>query len=468
MLDNRGAGTFVTDETELTTNSLDLFTLPKIEKVLEKGSSVEINTVSALTNNGPFEFRVCRDPDNFLALHQTRLSGTVRVLKDDDAEVGANDSLSICNLFAHSLFSQVELYVDGVNVNDMGTSTYAIKAFVETLFSYDEGAKKTHLLMEGWLQDDAGHEDSIPTAQVTTTNNAYNLRRNLIAGKDFNFNILLHVDFLQSRRYLIPNTELLLKLYRNSDSYSLMSQNLVNKIVIKDLKLHVRKIKVNNEFSKPILDRLSREPVLYPVMQSKIRFHNIPANVNKVTIQSVITGPLPQSIIIGFLSQGSFNGDINANPFAFRHFNCNEINLKIGSESFHKTLVRPDFTNGKFLNEYRLLLEHTGIHHSNYTNNLTLEHFKGGCFFTAFDFSADLSKMYFYQIITGKYGKYHRYFCVALGNGFHLLPKREGYCDIDLGFSPALADPIYMVMFLTYPTLIKIDVNRNVQITSLP
>jgi len=263
MMDNRGTGTFVTDETELTTGSLDLYTVPSTEKVLEEGKTIEVNTVSALTNTGPYEFRICRDPDNYLALNQTKLCGTVRVLQNDNSEVPANGSLSIPNLFPQTLFGQVEFYVEGVNVNDAGTATYPIKAFLETLFSYDEGAKKTHLVMAGWHQDTAGHEHDVPllSAESTKTANlAFTERISHIAGKDYHFNMILHVDFLQSQRYLIPNTEILIKLHRNPDTYSLMAPSMNNKIVFKDLKLHIRKIKLEKILVTAILNKLPNEP----------------------------------------------------------------------------------------------------------------------------------------------------------------------------------------------------------------
>jgi len=128
MADLRGVGTLMTDETELTTNSFDLFNVPHVENVTQHGFFVELSPVNSLTNNGPFEFHISRDPDHFIALHYTRLSGRIRVVKAADGKDFADsDAISTVNLFAHSLFKQIEAEVEGVPVNDRSTSTYPIK-----------------------------------------------------------------------------------------------------------------------------------------------------------------------------------------------------------------------------------------------------------------------------------------------------------------------------------------------------
>ena len=56
----------------------------------------------------------------------------------DDAAVGA------VNLFLHSLFSQVDISLNGTLIT-ASTNTYPYRAMLETLLSYGEDAKKFHL-----------------------------------------------------------------------------------------------------------------------------------------------------------------------------------------------------------------------------------------------------------------------------------------------------------------------------------
>ena len=56
------------------------------------------------------------------------------------------------NLFPHSLFRQIEVQLNGVQVND-ASNTYAYRAYLETLLSYGSEAKNSHLTIQGWFDD---------------------------------------------------------------------------------------------------------------------------------------------------------------------------------------------------------------------------------------------------------------------------------------------------------------------------
>jgi len=84
-----------------------------------------------------------------------------------------------------------------------------------------------------------------------------------------------------------------------------MSATSLGKIQFKDLKLTIRKMKVAEEFSKSIQSNLSREQALYPITQSRIRTFLIQSGTTTTTLQNVLSGSLPQSLLIGFLSAKS-------------------------------------------------------------------------------------------------------------------------------------------------------------------
>jgi hypothetical protein len=135
MSDKRGIGTLICDDVEMTTGNLDFFTPIIPENVLRNGSTIELNPVNAITDSGPYEFQISRDPDHYIYLPLTRLFGTVKVVKLDGSPLTAEDNTSVCNLFPQSLFKQMEIDVEGTQLNDISSSTYAIKAFLETILT---------------------------------------------------------------------------------------------------------------------------------------------------------------------------------------------------------------------------------------------------------------------------------------------------------------------------------------------
>jgi len=388
MTDQRGVGTLITDETELTTSNFDFFTAPLVENVLQNGYFVELNPINVLTNNGPFEFHIARDPDHYIELPYTTLSGKLRVTKTNNEDLESTDAVGICNMFPHSLFKQIEIEVEGKQINDITSSTYPLKAFIEKTLSYDRSAINTHLRMEGVQRDDYGKEEVFAISEAdATSNKGYVRRRGWVNAKDYYFNMIIHADFFQLQRNLLPNTNVVIKFIRNDDNYSLMSATSIAKIAIKDLKLTIRKVKISEDEQRKCEMTLQKEPAIYPITQSKIKTFLISSGIKTTNITNILNGILPQQIIIGFLSHTSFNGNVNSNPFFFRHFNLNYLNLKINGKPVHPKPLQPDYSAGDYLREYRLLFQNTGAHHGNFCLDIKPEDFVNNCNFYPFDFT---------------------------------------------------------------------------------
>lgn len=433
MTDKRGIGTLICDEVEMTTGNLDFFTPIITENVLKYGTDIELFPVNALTDSGPFEFQIARDPDHYIDLPLTRLSGTITVTKLDGSPLTDVETISICNFFPHTLFKQIEIEVEGTQINDISSSTYPIKAYLETILTYGSEAKSSHLQMAGWSTDTINKEES-------ETAESFKKRKELIKNKNYHFNIILHCDFFHIEKYLLPNLALTVKLIRNSDSYSLMGSALVAKINIKKLRLQIHKIKIDPEFDKGIEGNLIKEPALLPLTQSKIKSFLLQTGTSSTTVQSVLHGTLPQSLVVCFLSAKSFNGDISSNPFFFQHFNLNLLNLRVNGNPFHARPFQPDYTDGDFYREYRNLMDHGGVQHGNNVIAISPKEFVSNSNFYIYDFSPDLC------------------------NSYHHHSNKFGHIDIEIGWSTPLTDNIYMIIYGSYKQTIHINGNRNVNL----
>ena len=60
----------------------------------------------------------------YCSLPKTVLTGTIQIVKDNGDPCTANEDVSLVNLWPNSLFKQVEVYVNGVQVQDQSTATY--------------------------------------------------------------------------------------------------------------------------------------------------------------------------------------------------------------------------------------------------------------------------------------------------------------------------------------------------------
>ncbi|MEG7523508.1 MAG: hypothetical protein M3H12_10465 [Chromatiales bacterium] len=71
------------------------------------------------------------------------------------ADLDAADPMGPVNNWLHSLFSQVDVYLNGTLATP-STTTYPYRAYIDTLLSYGDDAKATQLTSQMWCKDTAG------------------------------------------------------------------------------------------------------------------------------------------------------------------------------------------------------------------------------------------------------------------------------------------------------------------------
>ena len=122
---------------------VDLFSVPSTQLSLEKGKWIDYHAVSSVDNNdGPITFLVSGRED-YIDLSKTILQIELKVTKEDGSDLSGNEqsNISPVNNLRHSLFKQVDIYLNGKQVTP-AMGTYHYRAYLETLLNYDVLAKK--------------------------------------------------------------------------------------------------------------------------------------------------------------------------------------------------------------------------------------------------------------------------------------------------------------------------------------
>ena len=84
-------------------------------------------------------------------------------MKSDGSELDGGAKVDPVNLFLHSLFGQLDISLNGRTISGESI-TYPYRTYLETLLSYGEEAKSTHLTPSLFYKDTAGKMDeSDPT-----------------------------------------------------------------------------------------------------------------------------------------------------------------------------------------------------------------------------------------------------------------------------------------------------------------
>ncbi len=368
-------------------------------------------------------------------LAHTHLHLTVQILNNDGTNIAAGASVGPVNNWLHSLFSQVDVFLNHKLVTP-AASTYPYKAFIQTLLSYEGAAKRTHLSSALWFADTAEHID-----YRRDTNEGYTRRAAYTAeSRRVDLYGPLFADIFNVERLMLNDVELKVNLTRSSDAFSLMGDAANYKVHICDVTLLVRKVKIGPKFLLTHSAVLARETAKYPITRCETKAVTIPAHVTGKVLDNIFLGQTPHRIVIGLVGNRAFNGSVTRNPFNFWHHHLNFLSLYLNGEQIPSKPLQPDFANNLYMPCYNTLFSGTGFHYNDVGNDISRVSYARGYTLYAFDLSPDL----------------------AGTSTTHWSPARQGSLRIELGFSRALANAVNCIIYAEFHSLIQVDKARNV------
>ena len=127
---------FIHDQScECAKTELDIFSVPPTQTGIEYGNYVEYHPLSSITDSGPIEFDVSSSGQNYLDFANTQLLVKAKITSGNGDDITDADHVGGVNLFLHSLFHQVDVSLNDVQVSQ-SAGTYAYRAYIESLLSY--------------------------------------------------------------------------------------------------------------------------------------------------------------------------------------------------------------------------------------------------------------------------------------------------------------------------------------------
>src|SRR5262245_30463823 len=120
-------------------SELDLFEAPPTQTSLEYAEWQEYPPHANLTANGPLAIYVSGSGDDYIDLMHTMLYLKARIVHNNIGELDADIEVAPVNNFFHSLFSQVEVQLNGRAVGH-NKSLYPYRAIIEKIINYGSEA----------------------------------------------------------------------------------------------------------------------------------------------------------------------------------------------------------------------------------------------------------------------------------------------------------------------------------------
>ena len=413
-------------------SEVDLFSVPPTQQSLERGRWIDYTPISSVQNPDSAITFLIAGTDEYIDLSKTILTVTGKITKKDGtSKLDSNDQSNVApvNNFLHSLFRQVDVYLNGKQVTP-AMGTYAYRSYIETLLNYDVSAKQSQFSSALYYKDTAGKMDKVGALassitlnykNASNTNDSESLyvpptgnvgfgkrHRFIKNGNRFVLSGPIFSDIFMTDRLLLNMMDLKVVLNRSSDAFSLMDLNeppIEPKVQLTDVVLKVRKVKVDQSVSDGVERMLKQTPALYPIRRVECKILTIPEQLPNIRQDNIFSGIIPKSFVFGLVHVDAYNGTYGKNPYNFAHFGVTSVSLTAnGQEIPFKllTLKYPENPEGKidpakdteldFDEAYNTLFSGTGKIYSNAGLDITREDYPGGYALYAFDLTPDMCK----------------------------------------------------------------------------
>ena len=472
-------------------SEIDLFSVPPTQQSLERGRWIDYAPLSSVENtDSPINFLVT-GTDEYIDLSKTILTVTGKILKNDDTVLAGSNQANVApvNNFLHSLFKQVDVYLNGKQVTP-AMGTYAYRAYIETLLNYDVSAKESQFSSALYYKDTATHMNepgSLPSSKTIdnvtdvdgavanvkpvltkekvkipvpgTGNQDFAKRSKFIRNsKQFVLSGPIFADIFMSDRLLLNMMDLRVVLNRSNNTFCLMDLTdkdtpTVNpKVELNHVELKIRKVKLDQAVSDGIERMLKQTPALYPIRRVECKILTVPSNLPSTRQDNIFSGIIPKTFVVGFVTAKAASGSYGQNPYNFAHFGVTSLSLTANGEEIpfkQLTLKYPKDPDGKidttagedddldFDEAYNTLFSGTGKIYSNAGLDIDRDDYPGGFALYAFDLTPDMCKS-------------SQYFNTV----------QRGSLSLALTFK-SQSDPLALVCYGDFENVIRIDAERN-------
>ena len=382
-------------------SELCIFDKPIPQISIEQSSYEIIHPQVSIQGQANIKFDIAGSDMYYLDLNDTLLVVELTVTKANNANTADNDNIIPTNYMFYTLFKDVSLRLNSFAVE--GTNdTYMAKSLIDVIMNYNKDTEDTCLAMIGYDKTDNNRKGWVTE------------------GKTLQMCGHINLDFFNQPKLLIPGVDVHLTLQRNSNELML---NGAGKVVLKNAKLFVKRVKVRPSILASHLTGLNRYNAVYPIRKTRLIVYSVAAGtLNFFKDQIFGDMSVPKFILITFQKTSTYNGTADEDVSIFGNMNVASIALHKDVDYYHK--YEQSFkNNGNYMTSYvQSLILNMGLIGKSGNVGITPAEFKSKYPFFTFVLAPDYD---FEQ---------------------RQLP-RQGNVRIDVRFEDALASPINVLVY---------------------
>lgn len=415
-------------------SSLNLTTLPPTDiSIVQSHVEDQYPIYSPKGAGTPLEFFIPPSSSHYIDLNNTQLYLRCKLTTSGGAAVGTNTKTIPANFPFASLFSNLDIMINNVNITS-SSNNYPYAAYINRVLSNGMDAKGTKYSAELLLKEDKANP-------ISETSESF---KTLKAARD-EFEVIgkiAHGMFNQSRM-LPPSTSLRIKLRRAPNTFSICGTDpatgtsFTEIITIEAAILKVKKVVINRRVQEIHENALaSGEKLEYPFKDFDAISYSIPkGSINHVS-ETLHMGVAPDAVVVGLVDSKAYSGTPSKSPFSFKHFNLSSISVLLDGEPQVFKEIRMNVDKKQFIHAYSQLF--TLLPPNEGGNGITPTDFaENGLCLLAFDLNNAVRE-----------------------NRFAL--NKSGSLKIHCTFSSSLDDPVNVICYMVNSKLLQIDSQNSV------
>lgn len=418
-------------------SELDLFKPRIIQTNVLKTEEIAYKPLTSLENQSVIEFMCHGHGDVYIDLSSINLCVKIQLTKSDGSVYKAADlnQPGVVNNMLHSLFRQVNVSLNGKNINTTD-GNYSYRAYIETLLNFGEDASRTHLELSGWYADSKGL-DNLAALDGLTKRKALLNNSSVVElyGK-------VHADMLNQPLLLLNNVDVRLTFSLNKPEFYLLTDTANDDTVIKILEatIYLKQCTINPDVLIAHHNLLEQSNMKYHYKRCEVKSFTVASKGTSLNLDNIVLGQLPTNLIFFMVDNDAYTGIKKKNPFNLKHNKMTSCSLYVNGTETPNSSLSMDFTNStQYARAYASIFSATGLLHSPHGNLITKEMYANGYFMVAYDLTSDQS---------AKDG------CSSLVN--------QGNIRFDARFESALTSSITCLIYMEFDATLEIDKHRNV------
>lgn len=400
-------------------SELCIFDKAPPQVVIENGSFEEIYPINSITgpDENDVEFVIQGSESHYLDLNDTLLSIQLKVVDENGKALAKDANVYPSNYLLHSLFKDVILKLNGTQIEG-GNNTYAQKAVFENILNYSQDTTKTFLTSVGYYQTVVERKSLIAESKTV----------------DLCGSLLL--DFFNQPKYLIPGVNVHLRLQRNSSEFCLHGKG---KIVFKQAKLLVRRVKVVPSVLTGHSIGLKRQNAVYPIRKTRLMKYSLGEGLMDFYKDQLFGDMrLPKFVLVTFQKTAALNGSFDEESTEFT--NADVGNISISRNSDYKETYNVNFAANEYMTAYvTSIIRNMGLLNKNMNNGITSLKFRNSTPFFTFvlapDFDIDQKQI-----------------------------AQQGNLRLDIKFTKALTVPINILVYGVFDSEVQISGSHEITI----